>query len=418
MVKTKKETIKENKTTMNAGASAFLDMTKKVGFSAIGSTDTSNIGDYLPTFIPSLDLITGGGIPFRRLTEIYGSPGAGKSTFMVYLTKIASTLGVPVIWIDTEGTTGEDRMYELDIDMDYVSIFSPKESLDKKKEILSVEKVDEIIESVMNSYMDNDKMTDLPAVVVWDGIGATVSEEEATTDIDKEGRLGRQAQAITKLVKRVSPKLVNCNMALLVTNQVRANVGGMPFAPKTTRASGAKALDHAESLRLALTRGKQITGMTAISRGVVDNKGRNETGHEVKFKADKSKDGVSGQSTTLDIYTSKVISNDPFVDLVGLDYVDCLFTDALGTNNIVKQAGAYYTFTPKTGEPIRKYKDDLLIMFKQNDDLLQDLFEQTLMFYFPHRYPAMNNKNIDITKWKYWSDTLTDKYKGVTKGRL
>lgn len=415
--KTKKST-KATKTT-NAGVSAFLDMTKKVGFSAIGSTETSNINDFLPTFIPSLDLITGGGIPFRRLTEVYGAPQAGKSTFMIYLTKVAASLGVPVIWIDTEGTTGDDRMYEFDIDMNYVSIFSPKDSLDKKKEILSVEKVDSIIETVIDRYIENDDMEDLPAIVIWDGIGATVAEEEATTDIDKEMRIGRQAQAITRLVKRVSPKLVNCNMALLVTNQVRANVGGMAFAPKTTRASGAKALDHAESLRLSLAKAGKLSGMTAISRGVVDNNGSNETGNKVKFKADKSKDGVSGQSTTLEVYTSSVISEDPYINLDGLDYANCLFTDALGTKQIINQSGAYYSFITKNGEEYRERgKDKLLILFEQNDELLQDLFEQTLMFYFPHRYPAMNNKNIDITKFKYWSDTLTDKYAGVTRGRL
>ena len=72
MPKTKKTTTAEktepetNEKPMSEGAMAFLDMAQDVGFSAMGSTDASDITDYLPTFIPSLDLILGGGVPFRR----------------------------------------------------------------------------------------------------------------------------------------------------------------------------------------------------------------------------------------------------------------------------------------------------------------------------------------------------------------
>jgi RecA/RadA recombinase len=415
VTKTKKKETKAD-TNMNAGVSAFLDMTKSVGFSAIGSTDVSDVADYLPTFIPSLDLITGGGIPFKRFNEVYGSAGAGKSTLMVHLTMIASKLGVPVIWIDTEGTTGQERMSSLGIDNRYVQIFSP--STLGKKGILSIEKVDEIIESVMDRYLDNDAMENVPALVVWDGVAVTISEEEATTAIDAEGRRGRQAQAVTKLIKRVSPRLSNCNMSILVTNQVRANMNGAVFAPKTARAGGAKALDHAESLRLALTRTKTLTGKTAISRGVVDNGSKNHTGHMVKFTADKSKDGVSEQSTNLDVYTSELVSEEPYVELSGLDYAECIFTDAVGAGVIKAGGGGYYTFTKKDGTEVRGRRLNILTYLHTDDDLMKDLFTQTLMFYFPRRYPAMGNKNIDITKWKYWTDDLTNKYEGVTSGRL
>lgn len=394
---------------------AFLDMTEDVGFSAIGSTDTSNVADYLPTFLPSIDLIMGGGIPFKRFSEVYGAEKAGKSTFMLHLTEIASMLGVPTVWIDTEGTTGEDRFNDFNIDKRYVKHFVPEKL--GKGNILSIEKVDEIIETMMDKYISNSAMDNVPVLCIWDGVAGTISEEEANTAMEDEGRRGRQASAVTKLVKRVAPKLVNCNMSVVVTNQVRANMDGMAFSKKEKRAANVKALEHAESVRLEIKATKPTKGMTAISRGVVDNGGNNKTGAVVNFTADKSKDGVSSQSTQYEVYSSNVISRDPYINLQGLDFSSCLFTDALGAN-IIKKAGAYYKFITKNGEVITKHKDELLTEFHENDELLQDLFEQTLVFYFPHRYPAMNNRNIDITKFKYWSDTLTEKYKGVTTGDL
>lgn len=402
---------------LSSGVGAFLDMTQDIGFSAIGSTDVSDVQDYLPTFIPSLDTVTGGGIPFRRLSEVYGSPGAGKSTFLVYMTSIASQLGVPVIWIDTEGTTGTERMSGFDIDNNYVRIFNPDQL--GKDEIMSIERIDNIIETVMQRYIDNDAMSNVPAIILWDGIAVTITEEEAHTAITEEGRRGRQASAVTKLVKRITPKLSKCNLAILVTNQVRANMDAMnPYAKKTKKASSIKALEHAESLQISLDKLTPLKGMTSISRGVIDNNGNNKTGHVVKFTIDKSKDGVNEQFTKLNIFTSSVISTDPYINMVGLDFCDCVYTDAVGAG-IIKNAGGYKKFVTSNGELITKRESELLTMLHEDDELMKDLYAQTLMYYLPYRYPAMQNKNIDITKFKYWSDTLTKKYKNSSaSGRL
>ena len=415
MPKAKKTTKTETKADpISDGAMAFLDMSKDVGFSAMGSTNASDISDYLPTFIPSLDLIMGGGIPFRRFNEIYGAAGVGKSTFLVYLTMIASQLGIPIFWIDTEGTTGDNRLAEFDVDMRYVKVFDPTQLA--ANEIMSIEKIDEIIESLVQNYVKNPEYNNTPSIIFWDSVAGTISQEEADTEIDKEGRRGRSASALTKLTKRVTPMLNKCNISIIVTNQVRSNLNAISsFVKQTTRASNAKSLDHAETIRLGLDRLKSLTGMTAISRGVVDNNGRNKVGHIVKFTADKNKAGVSEQTTRLDDYTSELISEEPYVNLSGFDFPECISTDAIGAG-VISNTGGYYTFITKNGEKIKKRRKEFLVELHQNDELVKDLFTQTLSFYFPERYPAINNKNIDITKFKYWTPELTEKYHGVTKG--
>lgn len=44
-----------------------LDLGKKAGFTLMSDTTQTNVVDWLPTMIPALDHILGGGIPFRRV---------------------------------------------------------------------------------------------------------------------------------------------------------------------------------------------------------------------------------------------------------------------------------------------------------------------------------------------------------------
>lgn len=420
---TTKKTTKATKTTKEKSSevvednlSTILDIGKDIGFSPIGSTDTSDVHDYLPTFIPSLDAIIGGGFPFRRFSEVFGAAGAGKSTLLVYMTMIASKLGIPIFWVDTEGTTGSDRLSDFDVDMRYVQIFDLS-SLGKT-ELLTVEKIDSIIEGLLDKYLEDDRLAGHPAVIIWDSIAGTISQEESETGINESERLGRPAAAITRIIRRITPKLNKCDVSVLVTNQVRANMDAAnKYSPKTKRASGGKALDHAETVRLSLAKGQKLTGMTNISRGVLDNGGKNVIGHKVTFKGDKNKNSPEEQTTKLDVYTSELLSDEPYVNLTGLDFYECITTDAIGAG-IIKNAAGFYTFITKNGEIYKKRRKDFLLDLRVNDEVMTDLFEQTLMFYFPYRYPAMNNENIDITKFKYWTDTLTEKYKDVKHGRL
>jgi hypothetical protein len=58
----------------------------------------------LPTGIPALDAMVGGGVPRGRLTEVIGARGAGKTTFMRRLVTTVVTSGVWVAYIDATRT--------------------------------------------------------------------------------------------------------------------------------------------------------------------------------------------------------------------------------------------------------------------------------------------------------------------------
>ena len=375
-----------------------IDLAREIGFTPIGDSKYSSIQDFIPTFIPQLDKILGGGIPFGRISEIFSPEAVGKSTMVIYLTRIATMLGVDCLWIDTEGTSDPERMEELGVDTDAVSVFEPKT---ENGENMNVETVQAAVEAVINKY-NTDEYRDRPVLVIWDSVGGTVTKAEQDVEAGDTIQRGRQAAAVTALVRKVTPMIKDINMAFVVINQVRDNQNMMnKFDTKYTRPGG-RALDHAESLRLELRRSTQIKGRNG------DEKEDSKVGHYINVITDKSKITRPKQSTKVILAAGWEIpeTKDPTYGATpliadGIDYEYNVYNSAVDLG-IIKASGAYKKYIdPDTGEVINLYELDWLRRLKQDKELRQRLAIANTAAVFPKAKPAyMNNKHIDIHSWK------------------
>src|SRR5512137_2116950 len=59
--------------------------------------------DRITSGIPALDVLIGGGLEMRTLTQIYGEPASGKSTLAMIAAVSCLRAGHPVVYIDSEG---------------------------------------------------------------------------------------------------------------------------------------------------------------------------------------------------------------------------------------------------------------------------------------------------------------------------
>jgi DNA repair protein RadB len=78
---------------------------------------------------PDLDDLLGGGLEKRALTQIYGEPGCGKSTFCLIASVAVLKQGSPVVYIDSEGFS-VDRFRQIAGDLaeslaDQLFLFEP-----------------------------------------------------------------------------------------------------------------------------------------------------------------------------------------------------------------------------------------------------------------------------------------------------
>lgn len=147
----------------------IIDLGQSIGLTLMTDSTASHVSDWLPTMMPSLDAILGGGIPFGRVTEIYGKEQSGKSTLAVHLTKMCQRYGVPVIWADIEGTASEDNLTQLGVDVSKLFLIQPEEGATMTIEMVT-EKMKEIIATFGQAKV--------PAMVIWDSLASTATEQQ------------------------------------------------------------------------------------------------------------------------------------------------------------------------------------------------------------------------------------------------
>jgi len=375
-----------------------IDLAQKIGFTTIGDSQYSAVQDFIPTFIPQLDKILGGGIPFGRISEIFSPEAVGKSTMVIYLTRIATMLGVDTFWIDTEGTSDPERMKQLGVDVNKAFVFQPKED---NGEMMNVETVQQKVEDIINSY-DTDEYRNRPVLVIWDSVGGTVTKAEQEVDAGDTIQRGRQAAAVTALVRKVTPMIKDINMAFVVINQVRDNQNMMnKFDTKYTRPGG-RALDHAESIRLELRKSTQIKGKFD------EEKDDSKVGHYINCITDKSKITRPKQAAKVVLASGWVLpkTKDPVYGQTalvadGIDYEYNVYNTAVELG-VIKSAGAYKKYVdPTTGEELSLYELDWVRRLKQDPDLRRRLAVANTATVFNKTKPAyLSNKHIDVTRWQ------------------
>lgn len=183
---------------------------------------------WIPTGLPSLDRVLGGGIPSRRITEISGNYSVGKSTLALMAVAEAQKLGMDTCWCDAEFTFGEDYAEALGVNpskLDYIAEKCAEDNLDA---------IEEWAEKNKN------------ALIVLDSVGGLLPRAEAEKTADGKV-IGGQAKLIATFCRKMVPILAINNNALVVLNHNLIDI----MTGKIKTSGGAK-LEYAKSIWLML----------------------------------------------------------------------------------------------------------------------------------------------------------------------
>ncbi|AMQ66645.1 UvsX-like recombinase [Bacillus phage Shbh1] len=344
-------------------------LAQDAGLTILQDSTFATIYDRLPLFLPRIDKIFGGGLPFGRMVEVAGSPGGGKSTIAFHAARVATELGCIVVLIDVEGTADKLRLAHLGIDVSKVMVKQPDPESGIK---LTVEEVGRTVESCLDIFPE--KYPGVPVVFIWDSVGQTPSIDELEKDFGDKN-VGLRAKAISQFIYKTASRISETKSLLIGINQVRADIGGNPMFPQL-HVPGGSAWEHYASLRLEIRQGTQV------------KKGNDKIGHVMKVILRKSK--VSRPHQTAEGW---LISDN------GIDYEYNLVHMGVDAG-IVSGKGQSFEYIDNNGEVHKQKRENFIEWLRgEGKQVRAEILNKLIELEFPQGYPPLSNENLDISGW-------------------
>ena len=273
--------------------------------------------EVIPTGSLALDIALGaGGIPRGRVTEIYGSESAGKSTLAIHIMSETQKLGGIAAYVDAEHALDPSYASNCGLNLADLLISQPD----------SGEQALDITEQLVRSGAVD--------TIVVDSVAALVPQAEIDGDIG-DTHVGLQARLMSQALRKLTSTIHHSRTAVIFINQLREKVGITYGSPEVT--PGGRALKFYSSVRIDLRRTESI------------KQGSDIIGSRVRARVVKNKIAAPFRVTEFDIMFNKGISK--MGDLLELGV----------SEGILKKAGAFYSYgDTRLGQGRENSKDFLL----------------------------------------------------------
>ena len=329
---------------------------QKVAFFLNDDEAPTNVDGWVSTGCAMLDVAISnrpyGGLPVGRITEITGLEQSGKSLVSAHLLAETQKQGGVAVLIDTETAVSRDFLEAIGVDVSKLLYVTAD----------SVEQIFDLTETIIEKVRETSK--DKLVTIVVDSVAAASTTNELASDYKKDGYATDKAIIISKAMRKITNMIGRQKISLVFTNQLRQKMNAMFGDPWTT--SGGKALAFHASVRLRL----KNMGQIKMKQG-----GQERTvGMKVRCQVVKNRMGPPLRAADFEIYFDRGIDN----------YGSWL--KVMKENNLVKQAGAWYTYVDtETGEEIKFQSKDFIEMMGEKEALREQIYkkicEETILQY-------------------------------------
>jgi recombination protein RecA len=271
MKKQEDEVLQISKALINA---LNKDTDEKMAWSLASDEDNpTDVKDFVDTGSTLLNYIIcnrrNGGVPVGKITEIMGEEATGKSLLVTHILANTQRKGGLAVYIDEENALNPEFAQRVGLDLSRLVYL----------QCGSVEAVGENIEKVINLARAKDVKRVI--TIVWDSIAATPPRAELEGDWDPNSRVGLQAKAIAKMMRKLTKTVGRERVTLVFTNQMKTKIGVRFGDPMGT--PGGKAVPYHASVRVRLFRS---TELKSVEAAIVDDDD-DDSEDEKKGKKDK-----------------------------------------------------------------------------------------------------------------------------------
>jgi recombination protein RecA len=358
----KQKTLKE-KTSMAAGGDTemkrkmlevtFSQIDKEYGNGAVmllGQAAQSKI-EALSTGSILIDQAIGiGGLPVGRIVEIYGPESSGKTTLAMQAIAQSQKRGGICAFIDAEHAMDPAYAQKLGINIDDLIISQPdygEQALDIAEMLIRSGAVD---------------------IIVIDSVAALVPKAELEGEMG-DSHMGLQARLMSQALRKLTPVVHKSKAVLIFINQIRQNIGAMPFASKETT-TGGNALKFYASLRL------DVRKIASLKKNDV------HFGNRIRVKVVKNKVAPPFKQVEIDLLFNEGISRE--LDLL----------DAALHYGVIVQAGSWFSVGK---EKFAQGREQALAYLKEHANFADTITQQVHAEIKSRSHANISSGDTDIT---------------------
>ncbi len=265
----------------------------------LGAKDQIMEAEVISTGSIGLDIALGiGGLPRKRIVEIYGPESSGKTTLALHVVANAQKSGGTCAFIDAEHALDPAYARKLGINLEELLISQP----DTGEQAL------EIADTMVRSNAVD--------VVIIDSVAALVPRAELEGDMG-DTHVGLQARLMSHALRKLTGSISKTHCMVIFINQIRQKIGVTFGSPETT--TGGNALKFYASIRLDIRR-----------IGSIKDK-ENVVGNQTRVKVVKNKMAPPFKVVEFDILYGEGISK--MGELIDLGV----------QANVVEKSGSWYS---------------------------------------------------------------------------
>ncbi|MGL4563090.1 MAG: recombinase RecA [Brevinema sp.] len=280
----------------------------------------------IPTGALTLDLALGvGGIPYGRVTEIYGPEASGKTTLTLSLIAEAQKQGSTCAFIDAEHALDAEYAKNIGVDIENLLISQP----DNGEQAL------EIAETLVRSGAVE--------LIVIDSVAALVPKNEIEGNMG-DSVMGMQARLMSQALRKLTHIVSKAKCAIIFINQIRMKIGVLYGSPETT--TGGMALKFYSSVRIEIRRKEQL------------KRGDEVYGNLVTAKVIKNKMAPPHKTANFEIRFGK-----------GISKIACI-VDAATELGVIERKGSWYF---QGEERIGQGRDNVIQLLENDEVKLKEI---------------------------------------------
>lgn len=318
--------IKDKEKNLAATITSIEKQYGKGSIMRLGKDDVIADIEAISTGSLGLDVALGiGGLPKKRVVEIYGPESSGKTTLALQVIANSQKKGGVCAFIDAEHALDPQYAKKLGVKTDELLISQP----DNGEQALEI--ADMLVKS---GAVD---------VIVIDSVAALVPKSEIEGEMGQP-QMGLQARLMSQALRKLTANISRTNSLVIFINQIRMKIGVMFGNPETT--TGGNALKFYASVRLDIRR------ISALKNG------DQVVGNRTRVKVVKNKTAPPFREAEFDVIYGEGISHEG--ELI----------DMGESSQVLEKSGTWYSYK---GERIGQGRDNARLFLKSNPEIAKQL---------------------------------------------